>query len=268
MENGGNRGKQRRGTVHDIISPQLIKKVTGEYDLEVVQWLNLSGNGIRVMENLLSCTNLQELDLSHNQIRDIEGLDTMMRLQKLDLSSNRIQRIEHLDHLESLEELQLQGNQITSVDDVLSLQNLPKLKHFYLKNYDGSKKNPACDHPSYMTIVLRYLRHITVLDGESTHLQKYMADWEKMLESLRPDDDANRTPPVERWFDEVDARAGGPEEEGGGARAGFLHCARDLTELLHDVDDLCEDATALVSEKQREIKRLMQQQQQGGETTK
>jgi len=253
--NSNGRNKQRRGTILDIISPQLIKKVTGEYDLEIVQWLSLSGNGIRCIENLLSCSNLLELDLSHNQIRQIEGLDALAKLQKLNLASNRIQRLENLDHLEALEQLELQGNQITCVDDVSSLQHLARLKHFYLKNYDGSKSNPACDHPSYSTIVLRYLTKLTVLDGESTHLQKYMGDWEKLLESLQPDE--CKTPPIERWCDGIDLNDDIDEDVFADNGGPFAAGARGLQELLLDVDDLLEDASNLVSESKRDMKKLL-----------
>jgi Leucine-rich repeat (LRR) protein len=75
------------------LSSELIKRTTGEYDVEMVQWLDLPEQGFRRIEALSPCINLLKLSLAGNKIRTIEGLDTLVRLQRLDLSSNSIQRI-------------------------------------------------------------------------------------------------------------------------------------------------------------------------------
>jgi Leucine-rich repeat (LRR) protein len=75
------------------LNSELIKRTTGEYDVEMVQWLDLPDCGFRRIEALSPCTNLLKLSLAGNKIRTIEGLDSLVRLQRLDLSSNSIQRI-------------------------------------------------------------------------------------------------------------------------------------------------------------------------------
>eukprot|EP00903_Cladosiphon_okamuranus_P015264 g14106.t1 len=184
------------------ITEDYLKKITGEYDLEVMQWLELRDTGIRRIENLSGCTSIRTLSLCGNQIRDICGLEGLISLERLDLSSNRIQRIENLGHLTSLQSLDLKDNQISNVDDVGSLSPLPNLRRLLLQSYHGDKTNPACQHPSYHTVVTRLLPKLDVLDGESLNLRKCMVD--VVLDRATPDDEALKSPERQRWCEGFD----------------------------------------------------------------
>ncbi|CAN0286020.1 unnamed protein product, partial [Ectocarpus sp. 12 AP-2014] len=85
------------------------------------------------------------------------GLDGLVSLERLDLSSNKIRRIGNLESLTSLQSLDLKDNQISSVDDVGNVSKLPHLRRFFLQDYKGLKSNPACQHPSYHSVVTRFL---------------------------------------------------------------------------------------------------------------
>lgn len=184
------------------ITTDLIKRVTGEYDVETVQWLNLNALGIKHIEGMNSCVSLLQLSLKSNQIREISGLDTLVMLQRLDLSANRIQRIANLTNLVALEHLDLRDNQITNIDDVSTLSTLPALRNFFLKDYDGTANNPACSHPSYHIVVTRYLPRLEILDGESLNLRECMAN--VVLENVEPDPESLKTPPRHRWCESFD----------------------------------------------------------------
>ncbi|KAG5193037.1 hypothetical protein JKP88DRAFT_291738 [Tribonema minus] len=195
------------------ITPDLVKRTTGEYDLEMVQWLDLSNRGIRKIECLSNCISMIDLCLSGNRIRHVEGLEALICLQRLDLSSNKISRIGKckkfwmlrivccanagLETLQALQHLDLRGNQITNVDDVRSLSQLSNLKHFYLKDYSGDNANPACNHPAYHIVVTKCLKHLEILDGESLNLRQCMAD--VILDRVQADPEAAKPLPHQRW---------------------------------------------------------------------
>lgn len=52
--------------------------------------LNLSGNRIRVVENLEGLTSLIELNLCRNQVEIVQGLGQLKSLKRLFLSTNKI----------------------------------------------------------------------------------------------------------------------------------------------------------------------------------
>ncbi|CAM9174513.1 unnamed protein product [Ascophyllum nodosum] len=185
------------------ITKDFLKKMTGEYDLEVVQWLELPNIGIRCIENLGGCTNIRALTLTGNQIRKICGLDDLLSLERLDLSSNYITRIENLEHLTNLQSLDLKGNQITNVDDVKTLSSLPNMRRLFLQGYQGDVGNPACQHPAYHSTITRLLPRLEVLDGESLDLRKHCL-LDVVLNNILPDDQALKSPRHERWCEGFD----------------------------------------------------------------
>ena len=60
-----------------MISDDLIKKVTGQYDVEVIQRLNLDNFGLKAIGNICRMENLKDLSLARNDIVDLslESLD-------------------------------------------------------------------------------------------------------------------------------------------------------------------------------------------------
>jgi Leucine-rich repeat (LRR) protein len=75
------------------ITSDLIKRETGEFDIEIAKWLSLPGRSIGKIEGLGSCICLLTLDLSHNNIGEIVGLEALAALQRLNLSHNSISRL-------------------------------------------------------------------------------------------------------------------------------------------------------------------------------
>uniref|UniRef100_A0A7S0EKS8 Protein phosphatase 1 regulatory subunit 7 n=1 Tax=Hanusia phi TaxID=3032 RepID=A0A7S0EKS8_9CRYP len=148
------------------ISHSLIKAVSGEFDLESVYKLTLNRMNIRAIENLEGCVNLQELNLSNNEIERIQGLEKLQSLRKITLTSNKISSLQGLDKCAALEHIFVQDNMIDNISEIANVSALKNLKSLYLRNIDGSQKNPVCDHPSYRSSIVRQLPHISILDGE------------------------------------------------------------------------------------------------------
>ena len=73
-----------------MISDDLIKKVTGQYDVEIIQRLNLDNFGLKAVGNICSMENLKELSLARNDIVDLSPLEPLYDLRRLILRENRI----------------------------------------------------------------------------------------------------------------------------------------------------------------------------------
>ncbi|CAN0060461.1 unnamed protein product [Ectocarpus sp. 12 AP-2014] len=158
------------------------------------------------------------------------GLDGLVSLERLDLSSNKIRRIGNLESLTSLQSLDLKDNQISSVDDVGNVSKLPHLRRFFLQDYKGLKSNPACQHPSYHSVVTRFLPQLDVLDGESLNLRKCMVD--VILENAKPNDEALKPPERRRWCEGFDWTPDFLDSD-------VEEDIRSGTEALHDVLQEC-----------------------------
>jgi len=148
------------------ISHSLIKAVAGEFDLESVFKLSLCRMNIRKMECLDDCVHLQELNLSGNEITELEGVGRLHELRKLTLTSNKISSLDGLQKCHALEYLLIQDNAVSNIATIEALASLPNLKALYLKNIDGTQKNPVCEHPSYRSSIMRQLPKLQILDGE------------------------------------------------------------------------------------------------------
>eukprot|EP00754_Rhynchopus_humris_P042410 Rhum_TRINITY_DN26188_c0_g1::Rhum_TRINITY_DN26188_c0_g1_i1::g.183440::m.183440 len=104
------------------ITPELIKLVSGQFDVGSVVNLPLCGLGIRHLENLDGLSCLTTLDLSGNRLTKITNLAPVARcLQRLDLRHNGIVRLEGLQVLQALEVVKLQGNAVADTNTVLCL---------------------------------------------------------------------------------------------------------------------------------------------------
>eukprot|EP01062_Namystynia_karyoxenos_P083716 TRINITY_DN9686_c0_g1_i1.p1 TRINITY_DN9686_c0_g1~~TRINITY_DN9686_c0_g1_i1.p1 ORF type:complete len:270 (+),score=98.71 TRINITY_DN9686_c0_g1_i1:85-810(+) len=149
------------------ISEELVKLVTGQFDLASVLTLPLGGLGIRDLKGLAPLCNLTNLDLSGNRVAKLEGLDGLGRsLLRLDLRDNCVSRLEGLQPLQQLEVLRLQGNRVSDLDSVLSLAGLPRLRALHLQDLGGRNANPVCRLPRYGDSVTRRLKSLSCLDGE------------------------------------------------------------------------------------------------------
>jgi Leucine-rich repeat (LRR) protein len=184
-----------------MITSSLIKRETGQYDVEVITRLRLERMGISSISNLEFCISLVELSLAYNDIVVIKNLDALVSLKRLDLSYNKITRIDGLDHVMCLEWLDLRGNAIDDVNNLIDLSPLQSLKSISFKGIDGDDSNPVCSHNNYYDMITRTLPSLTILDGghieiikESDNLKKY-ADKSKSEESQE-----NEPPILDRWY--------------------------------------------------------------------
>eukprot|EP01032_Pedospumella_encystans_P013840 gene13840-15916_t len=189
----------------------MIIKASGQYDKEVIQRLRLENLGLQRITNLESCFALMDLCLSHNEISAIAGLEQLVALKRLDLSFNKIRKIERLQDLLSLEYLDLRANSISSVNDLDELQQLPALQSLFLQGNDGEDTNPVCRHPSYITIVMRSLPSLQIIDGGHLNITEAFSSLEEHLKLLQPSGEDNKTPPTVPWLDGLlDADSTGP----------------------------------------------------------
>jgi protein phosphatase 1 regulatory subunit 7 len=72
--------------------------------LKKLKILSIQSNRITVLAGLEELESLEELYISHNGIAKIEGLAQNKRLRVLDVGNNRIEKIEGLEGLDELEE--------------------------------------------------------------------------------------------------------------------------------------------------------------------
>jgi len=154
-----------------VLSEQLIKHQTGEFDLELVHKLLLVSMGLFQIEHLEPCINLIILDLTGNKIRNLQGLMTLRNLQKLYLTSNKIESLESIENLVSLERLYLEQNLIQDPSEIMRLYPLLKLSHVSFQKASGNLSNPVCVSIHYKQTVLKALPKLKVLDGR--HLLSY-----------------------------------------------------------------------------------------------
>ena len=125
---------ERPKLVHITESAALAAANTGAESFADITHLNLHGNGIRKIEKISACPNLQSLVLSSNEIHRIEGLSTLHKLEHLDLSFNMLKRIGSLNGLHSLITLNLANNLLSKLEDVNSIRrHVPGLAHLDLR---------------------------------------------------------------------------------------------------------------------------------------
>lgn len=196
-----------------MLTKDLIKHQSGEYDIEVVQYLKLPGIALpSITTIMLSMTNLLELDLSHNEIKKVDNLTSLTNLRRLDLSSNLISSLSEgwCSNLRSLSFLSLHGNQITDVDDVYTLTPLsPTLRSLYLRLSDdtGESSNPCCSHPAYGNKVTSAMIDgpgLVILDGESCELNgeiEKFAGGGKDVFDMEPSKEFTKDLPIENWVE-------------------------------------------------------------------
>ena len=156
------------------LSKYIIRARGGEFDIEAVSLLNLSGLGLEDIRILSKCTNLVSLDLSNNCLVNLEGLETLVRLKKLNLSNNKLENLKQLEKMESLESLHLEGNLIKNTDQLWPLKNCTRLTHLYLRNITNTLNNPlllltinnSFSHASYVDLLTNLLPWLRVIDGQ------------------------------------------------------------------------------------------------------
>lgn len=150
-----------RPKVSKITEEVVLGQIPGT-SLQSIQYLNLHGNNIKVIEGLAACMNLRRLVLSFNEITVIEGLSALVNLETLELGFNLIKRIQGLRGLSRLRSLELNNNLLYQLEDVRELKRcVPDLTSLNLRN------NGLCDVKSYRSVILAKLRKLKELDGRT-----------------------------------------------------------------------------------------------------
>ncbi|XP_074658686.1 leucine-rich repeat-containing protein 61-like [Tubulanus polymorphus] len=149
------------------VTSQLLKQRSGEFDLESIHTLKLSGLDIADLGCVGECAQLERLDLSRNSVSRLYALASLTNLQYLNLSANRIASLEGLQTLDNLIGLNLSGNLICSVDSLQTLAGLEKLEQLRLQEkLENGLTNPVCSNVNYAAEVRAILPKLKMLDGE------------------------------------------------------------------------------------------------------
>eukprot|EP00753_Platysulcus_tardus_P002978 PLAT12126.2.p1 GENE.PLAT12126.2~~PLAT12126.2.p1 ORF type:complete len:229 (+),score=75.89 PLAT12126.2:114-800(+) len=226
------------------ITEELIKAKTGQYDLEFVKRLALPGLRIARIRCVSLCTSLLELDLSSNDLTDLSGLDDLVELRVLNVSSNRLTSLAGVERCAALEKLSVVDNMLTSIAVLQPLAALQKLKWLFFQDLlhgDDSTRNPVCDHPSYLSTVVRLLPELDTLDGERIALKRSV---EKMMMDCMGPEEPPALPELPPWIDE---EAGKLDDE--------PVIAEDVSRVSEDLGALLSDCSRLVGKADRLLKK-------------
>lgn len=186
------------------ISAALLKKVSGQYDEEVIQRLNLERRGLTEIKNLYNCKTLVDLNLAQNEISQICGLEALVELKRLDLSFNKIRALEGIENnalCETLVFLDLRGNQISNIGEVHGLISCLQLRSLHFQGPEGEDANPLCAHASYPAVVLQSLPLLQILDSSLVALLQTIGQLEGQLAGVVPSAESSREAPAEAWMD-------------------------------------------------------------------
>ncbi|KAK3773004.1 hypothetical protein RRG08_036337 [Elysia crispata] len=148
-----------------IITRQLLKSHSGEFDVESIHTISLHSAGIHDLGCISECTCLERLNLSNNNVARLHKLAGLTSLTTLNLSANRITSLDGLQSLENLQKLNVSGNLIGSVDALRCLTALDKLTSLRLYDKASGLTNPMCNS-NYIDEVLSMLPVLLNLDGE------------------------------------------------------------------------------------------------------
>eukprot|EP00050_Salpingoeca_kvevrii_P012353 m.21897 g.21897 ORF g.21897 m.21897 type:complete len:251 (+) comp3964_c0_seq1:116-868(+) len=183
-------------------SPQLLKKVAGEFDLANIFVLDLSGLGLTTLTGTESCCNLEVLLLGDNRLTGITALAGLTRLRELACPRNEIAVIAPKTLPNSLVRLALEGNQISDPGALAAaLDGCRGLEVLSLQKLSGQAANPVCASPAYTRAVHGALPNLKILDGRRLD-EAFYSDYEDAIKeqeaelSSAPD----RAGPVEPMF--------------------------------------------------------------------
>lgn len=168
------------------ISPQFLRRMTGNDDLEEVDFLEMqvdTVSGSQTVEGLgelvpnlkqlrlnqsavcsirdlgTTCANLRVLWLRRSALQDLGGITAMPVLEELYISFNDVRDLSPLLMHDSLQVLDVEGNLIEDFDDIANLRSVRTLRELTLSS------NPVCKSESFSRErVFEVLPDLEVLD--------------------------------------------------------------------------------------------------------
>ena len=148
----------------------LIKYATGQFDVQLVQLLELPGIGLTSLGVAFQqCSAIQTLDLSENALTSLGGIQPLKDcLVTLRIRKNQIQTLDPLRGFIALEVLHVEGNAIDSFEGLAAIDpsSTPALRALHLQDKEGNGANPICrDRAKYVAYLSRTFPHVRCIDG-------------------------------------------------------------------------------------------------------
>ncbi|KAL0222551.1 hypothetical protein RCL1_002405 [Eukaryota sp. TZLM3-RCL] len=154
-----------------IFCPDLVKALTGHFDLETVVHLDISSTDLSSLDTNVILPNAKTLNCSYNNLSSLTGLSSWTSLTFIDASNNCINDLSDLKNHPTLSELILANNNISSIEQLAVLKTIPTLDKMYLKfsQKDSSRRvkneNPFIENPKYREIISAFFPNLSVIDG-------------------------------------------------------------------------------------------------------
>ena len=115
-------------------------------DLEGLTELRAEDAGVRSLEGIQHCENLEHIILDFNEIDDISNLTGLSELKYLSLYNNNVNDISPLADIPSLEHLSIGDN---PVYDLQPLENLPNLSYIFICSCPVRDLTPLINNQSF-----------------------------------------------------------------------------------------------------------------------
>ena len=141
-----------------------LRILSGDFDLELVQGIDLSSRKLSDISSLSFCSSLTILNLSSNCLSDITPLSKLHSLQILVLNSNSISELAPLSQLYQLNSLELAGNVLSYMGQFIHLGSLVNLKQLLINDTRNQLSNPVCKQADYFQQVIEILPTLFNLD--------------------------------------------------------------------------------------------------------
>lgn len=173
----------------------LIKYATGQFDVQIVQILELPGISLSSLGIAFQqCTSIHTLDLSENALTSLGGIQPLKDcLVTLRIRRNQLQTLDPLRGFAALEVLHAEENLIDSFEGLAAVDpsSAPALRGLHLQDKDGNRANPVCnDRAKYVAYIRRTFPHVRCIDGHYFYRDeinpKYVDDGDDQEVALPP----------------------------------------------------------------------------------
>lgn len=152
------------------LSPSSLRSwISPHPDLNLAQlvYLNLHDAGLRSLEGISCCPQLQRLIVCFNELSDLRGLHAITHLRFLDAGHNVIKSIEGIEDLVFLRQIKLNNNLLYRLDglDKLDLR-VPSLTSMDLQC------NPICEIKNFRQMIIEKMTNLISLDNKPISKQE------------------------------------------------------------------------------------------------